>query len=694
MPISDSRFKTKITPGPLYPQHLLALASLLSYAISAQSQVDPRPDEASSLLNAVNVSGRRLSDDSALANAPGAIGQVTTLKAEDIAASASSSIEELLQRNSLASIDAGSSFGLATGVSGRGFGIKGLSGASGKILLNGHPDIAYAFNRDLSTVETLTWTGGFDATLVGGGAPGGQLAYQSKRPRGTPFASFEATFSSDGLRRFSLDAEQHFGPLKVRAVLADQRGQSTVEGMPTDRSSFLVSSLLASPIGQFQLDLEQQHNRAPFVFGTVYAANRFWYDRPYVSPQSTADRSYSRTALYWNTELGKNTDIRLWVQEARVQRNETLVGFWTVEDDSTLSGYYRQLRASASQQDLGLQVRHLLTLGTTEHSLTVLAQRQTQSQEFSGPQSIARFSIDIADPIWPTNLAALTLRPRLYRELFTESGFALADSVQWNDHLELRAGLRHSRIALASANSAAIPAAVGQANHNTLSLGVTWKVDAFQKLWLSRIESFEHVAGQRSNGAFLPPQLGLQWELGWRRESANDKVSVSLFNITQSNIPGVDPLDRDYLVPIGTVRSQGASVQASVKWLGLQWAANTSVQHVRVVTPADTSQGPQLPGVPAVFGSLRVSTQETKQGLQAWVNPSWSARKPADANGSVYAPGYVRWDSGLVYKQTGWQINLSALNLFDLRYVQALNATDNVWQGPRRRVNIGLRFDL
>ncbi len=634
---------------------------------------------------------------SLLTGSPGGVGHMISINAEEIQRNLPARVEDVLQSMGLATADAGSFFGLAPSLSMRGFTANKQAApnlSATKVLLNGHPDIAHGFARDLSTVEQIEQIGNFDATLLGAGSPGGILQYQSKRPHGKDATAISNTTASDGLNRVTLDAERHLGAVQVRAVLASQRGQITPEGQPTDRDSQLLSALLATPVGHFQLDLEQQNNRAPYVFGTFYAAGQFWYDRPYVSPQSRAERQYTRAALYWNTDLGPETVARAWLQQAHVKRDETLVGFWGFNDaDATLlDGYYREKQATANQQDVGLQLQHSLQLQRTAHEMTLVLQRQRQSLDFSGPQSIGDYTISIQAPTWPINLSALTLKPRTLQERYTETGIALADRMALGHGVELRLGARRSGIHIDTASNTSAFTPTADLQHTTYATGLAWQPSTQHKLWLSRAESFEPVRGQTRDSSYLPAKTAAQWEAGWQRQAAQYETAVSVFDIRQKNLPGTDPVNKDYLVPVGSILAQGVSLSVQAEKWGLNWNLNTTRQLVRVDTPVKASQGRRVPGVPEYLGGLRISSPYQAQGMGAWLNPFWVGRRPADSHATVSAPGFVRWDTGLSWQQARWQLSATLLNAFDKRYVQALDAPDNVWQGARRSANLGISY--
>lgn len=672
----------------VYGAVLLALSPFSSLA---QTSLEA-PDVPS--LKPVTVTAKARKGEASLDDSPAGIGHVTVLSNGEINQRTTDRLEDLLQQSGLATLDAGSSFGLGTGLGIRGFAINRQASTNltaTRVLLNGYPDIAYRFARDLSTVEAIEVLGGFDSTLAGAGAPGGTVQYISKRPSGTEFTELGSDLASDGLARLTFDAERHFGPLQVRGVLASQSGQHTAEGQPTNRDNVLLSALLATPMGRFQLDLEHQNNRAPYVFGTFYSQGQFWYDRPYVSPQSRAERRYDRAALDWQFDAGPDTQLRAWVQHADVKRDETLVGFWDIKNATLLDGYYRELRATASQLDTGVSVKYRFNTGAWAHALTTQVQRQTQELDFSGPQSISQFVIDIAAPQWPIDLTRLTLRPRTMQERYVETGLALADTIQISPQLEVRLGLRRSRVHIDTASNTAPSKPTADMAHTTASTALAWHFSEQTKAWVSRAESFEPVRGQMRLGGFLPAQTGTQWELGWKTQRQPHQWVLTAFDIRQKNLPGTDPVDRDYLVPVGNVHATGLSASWVTQWLGLDWRANITRQRVRVDVATGASQGDLLPGTPQNLGSLRISKAVPALRGLVWLQPFWVGKRPADDAGSLYAPGFVRWDAGAAFQRGNWHWSVALENALDKRYVQALSAADTVWQGPRRRLTLGMR---
>ena len=632
--------------------------------------------------------------------APLGAGQSWQFEADELQEAVANSIDDFLSRRGIVSANASSSFGLAPSLGMRGFAVSaqavpGLTAS--RLYVNGHADIAYRLVRDLSTVESLEVMGGFDSTLLGVGAPGGTLQFFSKQARGKEATNLTFTAASDGLLRGTVDIEKHLGNVQMRAVVAAQAGQRTAEGAPTNRENYLLSFTLPSAptglglLGEFKFDIERQANRAPFVFGTVYANGRFEFDKPYVSPQSQALRIYERQALYWRKQLSPTTQISASAQQAQVSRRETIVGFWDIKNTTELNGYWRELDAGAKQKDFDFRIDTVATLLGHKHNLTAAVQQHEQTLAFAGPQSISQFSINIANPIWPVNLAALTLTPRTLNETYKENGLALTDRVDLGSGFELRMGARRTAINITTASNTPLPKTAAQFGHTTYAGALAWQVSADYRIWLSSTTSFEPNRGQLSSGSFLLPKSGQQNEAGlaYANASTGQRWSATLFDIQQTNLPKTDPLDKNFVVLAGVAQVKGLVLTTGFKYLGFVVEANATFQRGTSTDPSSPALVSLLVGQPQWLGGVRL--ERTVGATSWWVNPHWRGQRPADSQGTLYAPAFIRWDAGLLHKLSNTStLALQIDNVFDKRYVQAISADDNVWQGPRRRLSVQL----
>lgn len=128
----------------------------------------------------------------------------------------------------------------------------------------------------------------------------------------------------------------------------------------------------------------------------------------------------------------------------------------------------------------------------------------------------------------------------------------------------------------------------------------------------------------------------------------------------------------------------------------LHWQAAATQMNARVEDRVSATQGGYLVGTPDAYGSLRVSTP-LPGGLQAWASVQGAFSRPGDDKNSFSAPGYGVMSLGLQSslsdrKSLRW--GASVQNLADISYVRALTGADNVWQGPRRTLQVWVDLPL
>ncbi len=604
-------------------------------------------------------------------------------------------LEDVLIELGLAGWDASGSLGLATTVQARGFSVNPQSSSglsSGKILLNGHPDVGRRFVRDPVTIERISYFGMTDAAAAGASTPAGTVLFQSKTPTGRPHLSYGLGGASNGLVRGTLDAEGEIGALQTRLVAAEHTGDKTVEGVTDRHSTVLLSSRIASSASSsLRLDIESQTAHLPVSFGTVYAGSQFWYDRAYVSQtDSRATRRNDRVAAYWDLALGDNSSLSAHAQRAIGRRNEDLLGFWTVTGPNTLNSYARHIDENYGQTDWGVAVGHALTLGDQTHHTRLSYTDSLQTLDFSGPQSIGAFNIDVADPQFNIPFSSISLTPRVLKERYSESTWSASDRIEFSPKWELQTAVTRNTIHIdsSSTNAPMVPVA----SHELTNFAVTGshRVDEALRVWVGWGNAFEPNRGMMKSGDFLPPKQAREAEVGAAFERDRQKLQFAIYDIRQSNLAGTDPSDRNYLIPVGSARSSGLQFTARQSFEDITLYAGGTLQHARTTTPTSVAQGPYLPGIADRYGALG----------GVWQSGGWptvdlkmiaTGARPGDSKGSFFAPGAAVWHlnvSGTVAGGSTAQWSIGLVNLFDRRYIRAISAADNVWQGERRKLTL------
>lgn len=577
--------------------------------------------------------------------------------------------------------------GLGTGINLRGFDV------GSRLFVNGHPDIQRLYVRDLATVDSVEILKGHSSVLYGQAAPGGTVNYVLNKPTGMLQSEVRLSVDNHGLSRLVVDHDQPLGDSALRLIYAGQTGNTFIEHIDNRRQSLLLSGHHRYSGGSIGAELEYQRNERPFGFGTVFAGGRFWFDRYYLAPASRSVREYQRQGLYWDHALVNGWSLNAALNFAQVQRNETLAGFWTITSPTTISTYYRKLNDDADQTNFRMELRGSHTLAGMKNDTIVGYQQDRQRIDFSGPQNIAGYSIDIANPNFNLDWNALPLAARVSRERYNESGLFWFDQLQATDRIRVIAGLRESAIKIETGNATTTSTAA-DIRHLTSVGGVAWQAVPQLALHLTRSESFEPNRGTTRSGGFLQPRQGTQWETGIGFDSRQWGVKLALFDLQQSNLTATDPLDRNALVTIGTIRVQGVETAARWDHGTLSWNANMGWQRAWNAAKTSSRLGDRIVNVPSVYGAIRLNWRADPSWL-LWGALAGVGQRAGDPENTFTAPGYATVSAGVQYRiDLKTSASLEVGNLADKRYVEALSADDNVYQGERRHITATIRYQF
>lgn len=577
--------------------------------------------------------------------------------------------------------------GLGIGTNLRGFDI------GSRLFVNGHPDIQRRYVRDLATVDSIEILKGHSSVLYGQAPPGGTLNYILHKPTGTRHS--EARFSVDnhGWSRLVVDHDQPIGNSAIRLIYAGQTGNTFLDQLDDRRQSLLLSGRHRYNGGSISAEVEFQRNERPYSFGTVFADGRFSFDRYYLAPAARSLREYQREGLYWDHELAHGWSINAAVNHARVSRNETMAGFWTIESSSTLSSYYRKYTEDDAQTNFRMELRGRHTLAGMANETIVGYQQDRERTDFTGYHNIGGYTISIANPDFNLNWDALPLSKRQPSERYDESGVFWFDQLQATDSIRVIAGLRESGTKIETGNGTTASTAA-DFRHRTSVGGVSWQPVQQLTLHLTRSESFEPNRGMDRFGGYLQPRQGRQWETGIGFDGRGLNAKLAVFDLEQSNLTAADPLDKNALITIGAIRVQG--VETAMRWNhgALSWTANVAWQRAWNAAKTSNALGDRIVNVPPVYGAIRLNWRASPD-WQLWGAVAGVGQRQGDVENTFTAPGYATASAGARYQITPrTSAALEIANIRDKRYVEALTAADNVYQGERRRFIVTFRHQF
>ncbi|MES2784133.1 MAG: TonB-dependent receptor [Pseudomonadota bacterium] len=596
--------------------------------------------------------------------------------------------------------------GISTAFKVRGFSVSRLH-------YGGLPDIQRMFNRDLFTIERIEFVRGPSAALLGITSPGGAFNYIGKRPLDVDRTTMGLSVGGHDHLRATVDhsggLEKHGQGLRFRLVGAVEDGKQPWADLPLRRQTGMLVVERRYALGEFGVDLQVARNQTPFSFGTVITnrgssgspalpAHVAW-DRLFVlDGGAPADRRYRDLRVRWKHTLTTGLDVHVDVGNARVRRDETLIGYWTVTSPDTVSSYYTEYQDRYRQTSGRMQLRLRTTVLGLPHDLSAGLDVYRQRFHFQGVQNIGKFMTDIEAPDFSAVVPqALDLSSRYNDERIVERGAWVADRIELGRAVELSGAVRQQRYAIESDRSGVGRTIVAESSGRSWFAGASWQFSDGWRSWASVATGIEPNRGRTTSGDFLPPQRSRQVEMGAERATDQVKAALSLWRIDLNNLAMTDPLDRTAVISSG--RRQVDGLELSGTWRPTQWAvsANGSYQRSRHVVKTSASLGDRFVGVPDVSGGLQL-TGPFNLGRQlvgtAGLSVVAVGSRMGDAANTVRVPGYVRLDTSVSAMWASLRWSIGVRNLGNIRYVQAVTAVDDVFQGSRRQWWATVRAEL
>ena len=583
--------------------------------------------------------------------------------------------------------------GYKTAVSVRGFNSKG------DVFLNGHRDNTQFLVRDLHTVERVEILKGHGSVLYGSGTPGATLNYISKQPESEALTMLGLSVGNQDFFRGTLDSTGPLGDAKnllYRFVASSQDGDTLYDNVGKRRWDIFPSlQWNYSERGSLRLELEHTREFRPYYFGTVYTQGQILFDRSYVFPEASADKTFNRAGLYWRQQLSEPFELKTSVNHFTTRRDDRHAGFLYKKDDESLAGYYRLVSENYKQDSIKLELVSAFSTGSATHRLLTGIEYDDNSDDVKSKRNIGGFTLDPFSPNFGVDLASLPLTSSDYTIDNTETGIYLFDRVDLTEAFSLEAGLRHSKY---KARFKKGETDTKMTDNSLLSktLGLVWRPRDNSALHLSLSESFKPNWGTDKNGNFFDPKTARQIEAGVRRKSTDNLASIeaSIYQLSQGNLTTADPLYPDFKVLTGERRSRGLELLLGfTPSPAFNLIAAYSYIDAEITRNNDGKAGNRPASIPIHSGSIRLDYRPARQanwklfgGIRA------VDRRFGDDANSFKVPGYGLLDFGVQYRNKGIKTILSIANALDKRYIAASFLEDDIYQGDRRIVNLSTEF--
>jgi len=570
--------------------------------------------------------------------------------------------------------------------------IRGFS-TQGATFLNGVMDNQRFQVRDKALIERIEILKGHSSVLYGSGSPGGSVNYISKKPLAE--SKHQLSFEVGNYDFYRLVADST-GPINgnkdllYRVIIAGQLSDDFRANVSNDRATIAPSlTWHYADSGVFNIEFEYSNENQPFRFDNVYTQGQFVFDQSYVDPRAQSEREHFRFSSSLSQELNDQWSVQLSTNYFHTQRHDVLFGFYTFVDDSTLSGYYRDIHDDYDQFNFRAEVHGAFSLWNTQHQLIVGFERNDSDARLTSDRNIGGFTLDVYQPDFNHPIPATT---PLDRDTdITEYGYYVHDQIDLSEMWHIFAGLRYSQF---SAERVQNESYTQLTDNDALSYnaGLSFTPFDFLSTYFGYSESFQPNYGMSKNQAYLPAKRGQLYELGLKAHFLQHKLEVSsaLYHLAQNNLTARDPTDPDYLITNGEMTSEGFEMQLSGQITEqLSISANYSLVDAHFSKHA-RYQGNKMRNTPTHSGALWSKYQ--LEQLFANDNLSFGGgmifvgkREGDDAN-SFTLPGYIRADLFARYQIEWFSLQINMENLLDKRYASSAIYDDTVVQGNRRLV--------
>lgn len=579
---------------------------------------------------------------------------------------------------------------------------------------------------NLESVEVLK---GPAAVLFGRIEPGGLINLVTKKPRDEAYYSVEQRFGAYDFYRTEWDAT---GPmtgdksLSYRFSGAYQNNKSFRDFNFNDR--VLVNPSMTwrpSDATELSLDLEALHEDTQVDRGLFAIGNRpapIPVSRSFIDPDDPVDTN-SKVNLGFNLThaFNENWTLRNRFLASFVYDKNTSVkpaNSFTVEqffDPSTGNrSYARNIFSQTSDSETyttNLDLTGKFNLWGLNHQALVGVDylRAVGSYEFYGnyQDPVPGLEIDIYNPqygIDPAYYANALATPSdggtnhyLYRDDWYGAYFQ--DHITLWDKVHILGGGRYdwARTGVGMGDSASTAdAALPSRRDEGFSprVGVLYQPWTWASIYGNWTTSFGANNGITATGATINPEIGEQFEAGFKTEFFDQRLSTTLayYHLTKENL-----MTRDFNSPdpfasaaIGKARSQGIELDMAGRLTDeISIIGNYAFTDARITQDFSGLQGNRLNNVPEHSGSVwlkyDIHHYEPLNGLSFGLGMFAAGQRQGDNDNTFVLPGYARLDAFASYTyHLGKSRLITQFNIRNLLDKTYYESTDPFQNAPPR----------
>jgi len=561
-------------------------------------------------------------------------------------------------------------------------------------LRNGFRDFGFYTLRDTANVERFEVLKGPGSILYGTLQPGGITNTLSKQPQAQSIRRATAIAGDFDFYRAELDLG---GPLSgkvfYRTNLAYENAGSFRDEVE-NKSEFIAPAFtwLIDDATRWTVEIEYKHSDYTWDLGLPRNPRSLNVptERFLGEPDAKNDVTSALISSVIEHRLNANWRLRQNLSAAYAGGDYALRSPLSIGSDGrTVS----RVAYATEERSENYAIQHELvgsfSTGPVKHDgiVGVDLNRYLQGYDFIF-SSLA--SIDLLAPVYGAKPG--TGFPLFGNEITSDVlGIYVQDLISLHDNVKLLLGARYDtshyqnydRLSKTMVRTATDAALSPQA-------GLVYQPTGSTSLYASFSTSFSPITGGRkTDGTFLDPEKGRQFEVGAKQQFLDEKLGANLavFWITKRNVSTPDPVTPTFRIQTGEQKSSGAELDVTGAILP-GWDVVLTGAYLDAYVSRDNTipVGAILPAAPEWSGSIwnkyRFQSGPLKGfGLGAGAT-SAAKRKAGLPNAAWWLPSYTRFDAAIFYGADRWSVQLNVKNLSDER-IYDLTGTTIMPQAPR-----------
>jgi iron complex outermembrane recepter protein len=592
-----------------------------------------------------------------------------------------------------------------------GFVIRGFSNRN--IIRNGlRDDTNITAGSGIGNIEQIEILRGPASVLFGQGGAGGTVNIVTKKPLETPLYSIEGTIGSYDLYSGAIDLT---GPLNESKTLLYRLNASAFSSGSfvdfVDIERYLIAPVLTWRIGENTaltleaeyFDTKQRNDRGIPALGTLLPNPNGQIPRNRFTNEPSIDKNNRQVwRVGYNLEHRFNEDWKIQNSlRGSFQKSQQNSGFPTSLDDDarTLNRGLFVAEATVESYVLDTNLTGKFNTGNIKHQL--LFGLDLSREVFQGTsQRVAVSPLDLFNPVYGSqNIGAVMAE--FPNEPFTQEGlgFYLQNQISLADNFKLVIG---GRLDIVNQQQEDADRNVTDFQEDTAfspRIGIVYQPSQLVSLYANYSRSFEQVTGTTFDRGLFRPERGTQYEVGAKFDWTNQLSStLSLYQITRSNVLTTDPINPDFSIQTGEQRSRGFEIDIVGEILpGWKIIGGYAYTDAQITQDNDLPVGNRINNVPknalSLWNTYEIQ-QGNLQGLGFGIGLFYVGEREGDLSNTFSLPSYLRTDASLFYRKDKFRAALNVQNLFDNEYFQLAENRLRVFYGAPRTVKFTLGWQF